>query len=162
MVAMQLDNYKELMTDKFSVAVTINSEPAKVWAALTDHKLMVQWMGDPEMKLEINTNWKVNEEILIRGFHHLKFENKGIVLSYDKEKKLSYSHLSSLSRLPDKPGNYSVLEFVLIPVDEHTLLTLFITNFPTETIRKHLEFYWRGTMAKIKNAVEAQKGTTSR
>ena len=56
-------------------------------------------------------------------------ENKGIVISCDKEKKLSYSHLSSLSRLPDKPENYSILEFVLTPVDQQTLLTLFITNF---------------------------------
>ena len=113
-------------------------------------------MADPEIKIEIHTNWKINEGILIRGFHHLRFENKGIVLSYDKEKKLSYSHLSSLSRLPDKPENYSILEFVLTPVDKQTLLTLFITNFPTETIRKHLEFYWRGTMVKIKKAAEAQ------
>jgi uncharacterized protein YndB with AHSA1/START domain len=143
------------MTDKFSTAVTINSEPAEVWAALTEHELMTQWMTDPEMKIEIHTNWKINEEILIRGFHHLRFENKGIVLSYDKEKKLSYSHLSSLSRLPDKPENYSILEFVLTPADKQILLTLFITNFPTETIRKHLEFYWRGTMVKIKNAAEA-------
>jgi uncharacterized protein YndB with AHSA1/START domain len=151
------DNTKEIiMTDKFSAAVTMNSEPAKVWAALTKHELMIQWMGEPEMKPEIHTNRKVNEGILIRGFHHLKFENKGIVISCDKEKKLSYSHLSSLSRLPDKPENYSILEFVLTPVDQQTLLTLFITNFPTETIRKHLEFYWRGTMVKIKNAVEAQ------
>ena len=144
------------MTDKFSTTVTLNAEPAKVWAALTEPELMKQWMGDPEMRLEINTNWEVNKGILIRGFHHLKFENKGIVLSYDKEKKLSYSHLSSLSRLPDRPGNYSVLEFVLTPVDKQTLLTLFITNFPTETIRKHLEFYWRGTLVKIKNSAEAQ------
>jgi uncharacterized protein YndB with AHSA1/START domain len=143
------------MTDKFSTDVTINSEPAKVWAALTEQELMTQWMADPEMKIEVHTNWKIKEGILIRGFHHLRFENKGIVLSYDKEKKLSYSHLSSLSRLPDKPENYSILEFVLTPVDKQTLLTLFITNFPTETIRKHLEFYWRGTMVKIKNAVEA-------
>jgi uncharacterized protein YndB with AHSA1/START domain len=98
MVVMPPDNTKEIiMTDKFSAAVTINSEPAKVWAALTKHELMIQWMGEPEMKPEIHTNWKVNEGILIRGFHHLKFENKGIVISCDKEKKLSYSHLSSLS-----------------------------------------------------------------
>jgi hypothetical protein len=117
---------------------------------------MTQWMADPETKIEVHTNWKINEGFLIRGFHHLNFENKGIVLSYDKEKKLSYSHLSSLSRLPDKRENYSILEFVLTPVDKQTLLTLFITNFPTDAIRKHLEFYWRGTLVKIKKAVEGQ------
>lgn len=113
-------------------------------------------MGEPEMKLEVHTDWKINASILVRGFHHLNFENKGTVLLYDKEKKLSYSHLSSLSRLPDEPGNYSILEFVLTPLDKQTQLTIFITNFPTETIRKHLEFYWRGTIIKIKKIAEAQ------
>ena len=128
------------MADKFSTEVIINALPAKVWAALTDLKLMAQWLGQPTMQIEVQTDWEINSKILIRGFHHIKFENKGIVLHYDKEKKLSYSHLSSVSRLPDRPENYSILEFILTTIDKNTLLTLNITNFPTETIRKHLEF----------------------
>lgn len=146
------------MTDKFSTTAIIDSETSEVWASLTEPGLMTQWMADPEMKIEIHTDWKINAEIIIRGFHHLDFENKGIVLAYDKEKKLSYSHLSSLSRLPDNPGNYSVLEFILTPFDKQTRLTISVTNFPTETIRKHLEFYWRGTIVKIKKVAEAQAG----
>ena len=141
------------MTDKFSTAVTINSEPVKVWDTLTDLELMRQWLGEPEMKIEVQTDWKINTTIFIRGFHHIKFENKGIVLQYDREKKLSYSHFSSISRLQDKPENYSILEFILAPIDKQTLLTLNISNFPTETIRKHLEFYWRTTIVTIKKRV---------
>ena len=144
------------MDDTFSTAVTIDSEPPQIWAVLTQHKLMAQWMADPEMKIEVHTNWDIDAAILVQAFHHLKFENKGVVLSFDKEKRLSYSHLSSLSRLPDKRENYSIFEFVLTPVGKQTLLTIFVTNFPTETIRKHLEFYWRGTIVKIKKVVEAQ------
>lgn len=150
------------MTDKFSIAITINSEASKVWTTLTRHELMTQWMAEPETKIEVQTDWKENAAILIRGVHHINFENKGIVLVYDKEKKLSYSHLSSLSRLPDKPENYSILEFILTPADLQTLLTLSITNFPTETIRKHLEFYWRGTMIKIKEVVERSMGQAAK
>jgi uncharacterized protein YndB with AHSA1/START domain len=142
------------MTDKFSTTVTINSEPAKVWTALTDIELMRQWLGEPEMKIEVQTDWKINSKIFIRGFHHIKFENKGIILQYDREKKLSYSHLSSISRLPDKPESYSILEFILTAFDKQTLLTLNISNFPTETIRKHLEFYWRTTIVNIKRKAE--------
>jgi len=142
------------MTDKFSTTVTINSEPAKVWTTLTDIELMRQWLGEPEMKIEVQTDWKINSKILIRGFHHINFENKGIILQYDREKKLSYSHLSSISRLPDKPESYSILEFILTAFDKQTLLTLNISNFPTETIRKHLEFYWRTTIVNIKRKAE--------
>ena len=152
------DKFKSstVMTDQFSTTVTINSEPFKVWTVLTNPELMTKWMGEPEMKVEVLTNWKIISPIFIRGFHHGQFENKGIVLQYEKGKMLSYSHLSSVSRLPDKPENYSILEFILSPVDKNTQLTLNIKNFPTEIIRKHLEFYWRTTIITIKKSVEKQ------
>jgi len=143
------------MTDKFSTTVTINSSPSEVWVALTNPGVMSAWMGEPEMGIEILTDWKINSPVLIRGFHHTRFENNGLVLQYEKEKKLSYSHLSSVSRLPDRPENYSILEFILTPAGEKTLLALNIVNFPTETIRKHLEFYWRTTIVRIKKTVES-------
>lgn len=149
------------MADKFSTAVTIDSEPAEIWSALTDPKRMTKWMGEPDMAIEVHTDWKVNAPILIRGFHHTKFENKGTVLKYEKEKRLSYTHLSSVSRLPDHEGNYSTLEFILTPTGYRTTLTLNIENFPTETIRKHLEFYWRATILAIKEDAENQTSIRS-
>ena len=145
------------MTDKFSATTSINSNPAKIWTTLTTPELMAKWMGDPEMKIEIETDWKVNSPIFIRGFHHVEFENKGTVLQYDKEKKLSYSHLSSISRLPDKTENYSILEFTLTLYGKFTSLTLDISNFPTDSIRKHLEFYWKTTITIIKELVEGRR-----
>lgn len=140
--------------DKFSTSVTIDAAPAQVWAALTVPDLMVKWMGEPEINIEIQTNWEVNSPIYIRGFHHVKFEDKGIVLHYDQLNKLIYNHLSSVSRLPDTIENYSILEFILTAHQNQTLLTLHIENFPTATIRKHLEFYWRSTIYKIKKQIE--------
>jgi len=142
------------MNGNFSAAVTINSYPDKVWTTLTDLRLMTKWLGEPEMNIEVRTNWEINSPISIRGFHHVNFENKGIILHYDKEKKLSYTHLSSVSRLDDKQENYTTLEFVLKPVDKQTQLTIIIENFPTETIQKHLEFYWRTTILTIKRVTE--------
>jgi uncharacterized protein YndB with AHSA1/START domain len=77
------------MNGKFSTTVTINSNSDKVWTTLTDLELMTQWLGDPEMKIEVQTDWKINSPIFIRGFHHVKFENKGIILHYDREKNLA-------------------------------------------------------------------------
>ena len=142
------------MLESVSASVTINSAPSAVWTALTDPGLMVKWMGDPELEIEVLTNWELSSPIVIRGFHHSKFENKGIVLKYEKEKRLIYTHLSSLSRLPDQQENYSTLEFILTPTANHTLLTLNIENFATESIRKHLEFYWKTTLNVIKEKIE--------
>ena len=142
------------MPEKFSSTITINAEPVNVWTTLTDPQLMAQWMGDTEMNIVVQTDWKAGSPIFIRGFHHINFENKGTVLEYSKEKKLSYTHLSSLSRLEDKQENYSILEFILAPVEKQTQLTITIENFPTEVIQKHLEFYWRTTILSIKEKTE--------
>jgi uncharacterized protein YndB with AHSA1/START domain len=146
------------MTDKFSTTVVINAHPAKVWTTLTNPAQMAHWMGAPEMEIKVATDWQVNSPILIQGFLHVRFEIKGIVLQHEKEHKLSYSHFSSISRLPDLPENYSILEFVLTPADGKTSLTLHIENFPTDVIRKHLEFYWRTTIIGIRKMVEEGEG----
>jgi uncharacterized protein YndB with AHSA1/START domain len=144
------------MIPQFEKTVVIHSSTANVWNTLTDTTLMKQWMGDEEMQIEIQTDWKINSRIVISGFHHLQFENKGIVLQFEPSKILQYTHLSSLSRLEDKPENYSTIKFELKPVENQTALTVTIENFPTEAIYKHLYFYWRTTIEKMKIFSEQQ------
>ena len=122
------------MTNRIENTIEINAAPAIIWEALTQPTLMRQWMGEPEMGIEVHTDWQVNSPILISGFHHVKFENKGIVLRYDINSVLEYSHFSSVSRLVDIPENYSIIRFVLTPIENYTILTLTIDNFPTEII----------------------------
>lgn len=142
------------MTDKFFISIIINSAPSQLWMTLTDAKQMSKWLGEPEMDIKVQTDWEINSPILISGFYHANFENKGKVLQYDKEKRLTYTHLSSVSRLEDKIENYTVLKFLLTPVGRQTQLTISIENFPTEMIRKHFEFYWRTTILNIKARTE--------
>lgn len=134
--------------------IFIKALPSIVWNTLTNPELMKQWMGEPEMELEIITDWKVGNAIIIKGFHHIQFENKGTVLQFEPNKFLQYNYLSSLSQLPDEPGNYSIIEFRLEPAEDHTALALTISNFPTETIFKHVDFYWRGTIEILKKLIE--------
>ena len=138
------------MTGPFERTVMIEAAPAEVWPCLTEPALMAQWMGEPEMELEVETVWTVGTAIRISGIHHVRFENRGVVLEYEVNKRLSYTHLSSVSRLSDDPKHYVQLLFELIPVDRGTELKLTITNFPTEVIFHHLNFYWRVTMEKIR------------
>jgi uncharacterized protein YndB with AHSA1/START domain len=135
--------------------VHINAPTSKVWEALTSPELMKKWMFDTEIK--IITDWKVGNPIVIRGsLNGKKFENNGTVLQFEIEKILQYDHLSSLSRLPDKLENYSVLEFGLAPIENQTSLTLTLSNFPTESIYKHLAFYWNVTLEVLKRMLEEQ------
>src|SRR5262249_32063579 len=111
----------------FNKTIHINASPSKVWDTLTNPELMKQWMSDTE--INIITDWNIGSPILIRGrLNGTKFENKGTVLQFEPEKVLQYSHLSSLSRLPDGLENYSVLEFRLAPTGNQTALALTLSN----------------------------------
>jgi len=54
----------------------------------------------------------------------------------------------------DNPNNHSIIEFVLLPVGEKTKLSVNISNFPTEVIFKHLNFYWTTTIHRLKDLAE--------
>jgi uncharacterized protein YndB with AHSA1/START domain len=142
------------MSDEiFNKTVTINAPISKVWDTLTNPESMKKWMSETE--IDIITTWKVGSPILIRGrLHGIKFENKGTVLQFEPEKFLEYSHLSSISRLPDKPENYSLFEFRLAPLGRGTSLTLIVRNSATESIHKHLAFYWNVILGILKRMIE--------
>lgn len=142
------------MTQRIDKTIIIKASPSAVWDTLTNPSMIKQWMAEPEMGTEIITDWKVGNPIVIKGFHHIKFENKGTVLQFEPNKVLQYNYLSSLSGLPDKLENYSTVEFTLEHVENKTLLTLTLANFPTETIFKHIDFYWRTTIEIVKKLIE--------
>ena len=91
----------------FSKVVTINAPPSQVWHVLTAPALMEKWMM-PDIEIHIITDWTVGSPMIIRGNMNGKnFVNNGTVLQFEPEKALQYSHLSSISRLPDRPESYS-------------------------------------------------------
>src|SRR5687767_10207996 len=100
-MAKQTDIDPSSISDKiFHKTIHINAPISKVWETLTTPELMKKWMFEKE--IEILTDWTVGSPILIRGhLERMKFENKGRFLQFEPEKILRYSHLSSLSRLPD-------------------------------------------------------------
>jgi uncharacterized protein YndB with AHSA1/START domain len=142
------------MNEYIKKTILINASSSKVWEHLTNPDLMKHWMGDPEMQIEVITDWKVGSPFIIKGFHHQQFENKGTILQFEAEKVFHYSYLSSLSNLDDTPKNHTTISFTLAPKDKQVELTVEVENFPTEVIYKHLEFYWNGTIHLLKEVIE--------
>lgn len=140
----------------FQKTVEINASISQVWDLLTKPELMKKWMM-PDIELHIITNWKVGNPILINGNMNGKdFQNKGIVLEFEPKKALQYSHLSSISRLPDRTESYAFFHFQLFPTKQGTQLVFTLSNFPTESIYKHLVFYWNVTLEVFKRIAEEQ------
>jgi uncharacterized protein YndB with AHSA1/START domain len=152
----QTDTYSSSTNDNIvNKTVHINAPTSAVWETLINPEIMQKWMSETE--INILTDWQVGNPFIIRGIlHRVKFENKGTVLQFEPEKILQYSHLSSLSRLPDKPENYTILEFSLAPINNQTELTFTASNFPTETIYKHFAFYWNVTLEILKRMIEKE------
>jgi uncharacterized protein YndB with AHSA1/START domain len=142
------------MTQRITKTITVHASASTVWNALTNAGIVRQWMAEPEMELEVITDWKEGSSIVMRGFHHTKFENRGTILRIAPEEIIRYSYLSSLSRLPDKQENYTIVEFQLTPLENQTTLTFTACNFPTEAILRHVDFYWGTTIEILKELIE--------
>lgn len=150
------DQTTEKQDQLYSKTIKIKANPLRVWEALTNPVMMSAWMSDTEVL--ILTDWKVGSPIVIK-VHADAFKpgsiNTGVVLKFEPERILEYSHLSSLSQLPDQIENYTVMTFMLSPDAEYTELTVKVFNFPTESIFKHMEFYWNVTSEIFREFVES-------
>lgn len=143
------------MAARFAEDILMDVPVPAVWRLLTEPAHMRAWMGEPEMRLEISADWRVGGMISVRGQHHGRFENRGTVLVFEPRQRLCYTHLSSVSRLPDVPESYVRFDFTLSPEEGGTRLELQLTNFPTDSIYRHLAFYWSGTLPILKRYAES-------
>lgn len=146
---------KQQLQQNIFKSIQIDASVTDVWDALTRPELMKSWMADSD--LEIVTTWEEGTPIVINVrevSHKAGFKNSGVVLQFAKERILEYSHLSSLSQLPDQDENNTIIRFTLQQQENHTLLELNLRNFPTESIYKHIDFYWTITLDVLKRFVE--------
>ncbi|WP_185715145.1 SRPBCC domain-containing protein [Burkholderia cenocepacia] len=130
--------------------------PVEILAArLADPARMAEWMGDEAMPVSVEHEGRAGGSIVVRGRQHVPFENRGRILRWDPLRRFSWTHLSTLSNLPDEPASYTTLDFALEPTRGGTMLSFTMHGFPTLVIRKHLVLYWRVTLDVIRCQAEA-------
>ncbi|WP_201315164.1 SRPBCC domain-containing protein [Dyella sp. EPa41] len=147
---------ESLVPERFTEVVQIAAPVAAVWNDLVSSEHMGLWMGDPSMDVRVETTWRVGSRFVVRGVHHVPFENSGVLLALEPMKRLAYSHRSSLSGLPERPSSYTTLDFAMEGDGDGTLLSLSATGFPSASIYHHLRFYWAGTLEVFKRYVESR------
>ena len=93
--------------------------------------------------------------MIFKGMLYNKpYEDKGNILRYKPEKLFRYDYWSKLSSLPDDLGNYTVIEFKLEPMGDHTELRFTQSNFKLDTMYRHYNFYWTVTLDRLKKTIE--------
>lgn len=128
----------------------VNATPEKTWNALTDPALVKQYFFGSNLV----TSWRVGEPIYFRGeWEGQRYEDKGIVLTFDAPHFLSFSYLSSWSGMPDLPENYLQVTYRLWSTAEGTWLEVTQTNYD-EAKAKHSEENWASVIAELKKVIE--------
>jgi uncharacterized protein YndB with AHSA1/START domain len=107
------------------VRTTVKAPPSAVWKALTTTSTLKQFFFGSD----ISTDWRVGSPISFRGNWKGKpYEDKGNIQTFDREKRLAFTHWSPLSGMEDKAENYHVVSFDLRPADGGTEVVLTQTN----------------------------------
>ena len=135
-------------------SIKIVAPTNRVWRALTDPDMIVQWMGGTQ----VESTWELGSDIIFTGTmpnFNKKYRDRGTVLAIEREKFLQYSHWSQMTRLPDLPQNRTVITFILAPMQEKTRLTFRQENFHGEVEYKHANFFWGVALYVMKNLLEA-------
>ena len=107
------------------VRTTVKAPPSAVWKALTTPSTLKQFFFGSD----ISTDWQVGSPIRFRGNWKGKpYEDKGNIQTFDRDKRLAFTHWSPLSGMEDTPENYHVVSFDLRPVNGSTEVVLTQTN----------------------------------
>ncbi|OAQ39194.1 ATPase [Pedobacter psychrophilus] len=101
--------------------LTISASKDKVWEALTNPKIIKLWQYGSELE----TDWKVGQKIRFKSeWEGQVFEQWGTVLEFEPNEKLKYSLFAPRPGLEDKPENYFVMEYEIIPKGDITELII--------------------------------------
>ena len=109
-------------------AVTVDAPRAKVWDALTDPAKSEQCLLGTHM----STDWEVGGPIAWTGeWKGRSYVDKGIVLEFEPERRLRYTHWSPMGGSEDKPENGHTVTYELAEGGGRTTLTLIQDNNAT-------------------------------
>ena len=143
-------------------SIRIAAEQRHVWDAIIDPKAGEIWRN-----AHFNTDWQIGAPIEIEAEIGAKrYRDKGRVLHVEPRLRLAYSYWSQVSGLPDIPQSYATITMTLAADCGEGLLTV-TQQVPPSPIRrgdgweigtdsgaKHVAFYWRMALPRLKQAVE--------
>ena len=134
-------------------SIVINAPVDLVWKALVDPDAIRQYM----FGTQVVSNWKVGSPIIWKGeWQGKSYEDKGVILQFQPERTLQYSHFSPLSGMPDQPENYHTVIVELSPEGNQTKVVLAQDHNASEDERAHSEKNWEGMLAALKKYVEGE------
>ncbi len=134
-------------------SIEVNARAERVWKALTDPKLIKQYLFGTEAA----SDWKVGSPITYKGVWQGKaYEDKGTILEIVPNRLLKSTYWSGMSGLEDKPENYNTVTYELSESRGRTTVTVSQDNNPTRASADHSQANWAIVLKSLKDLLEKE------
>jgi uncharacterized protein YndB with AHSA1/START domain len=144
-------NTMEAMNLIAKAKTTINTPATKVWKALTTPALISEYM----FGTTVNSDWKKGSAITWEGeMNGKKYKDKGEILAIVPNEKLSYSHYSPSSGMPDLPEHYHTVTIELREQEGTTVVDLTQGKNNSEKSKTESEKNWKTMLEGLKKCCE--------
>ena len=148
---MKSDGKTQAATYAATARVTLSAKASRVWEALTDPRLVKQYLFGTEMKAD----WKVGGTITYSGIWEGKpYVDRGTVLEIVPNRMLKSSYWSAFSGKEDTPENRLIVTYELSESGGKTTLSITTDNNPTQEGADHSAGNWNTVLQKLKELVE--------
>jgi uncharacterized protein YndB with AHSA1/START domain len=138
-----------------SATTSIGATRSRVWDALVTPAAIKQYL----FGADVVSDWCEGSEIKWKGeVRGKRYEDRGVILTFESDRKLQYSHFSPLSGKPDRAENYHTVSIKLAGTGDVTEVSLSQDNNSDEKARSESARNWEAMLAGLKNYVE---GATS-
>lgn len=139
----------------FKFAIVIEAEPKVVWEALTNPIFTKIYM----FGCEVVSDWKLWEPVEWKGAEDGIIYVKGILLDYEKEKKLSYTVFDPNAGYKDIPENYLTTTYLIEPSEGKTVLSISQGDYSkVENGEKRFKesIGWKMVLKRLKQMLETK------
>lgn len=134
-----------------NATVSVHAPATKVWKALTDPKLIKQYL----FGTDVVTDWKEGHSITWKGEYEGKsYQDKGVIKKIEPNRILQHTYLSSMSGKEDSPENYATVSYQLVGEGDKTVLSLSQDHNENEKAREASTKNWTTVLSKLKEVVE--------
>lgn len=131
--------------------ITIAATPQQIWTALTDPKLVKQYLLGTDMSAE----WKKGGTIIYRGeWEGQSYEDKGVILEIEPEQRIVMDYFSPVSGKTDIPQNHQKITYQIVPQSNMSKLVVTQANNADETAAKKSAANWQSILQSLKQLVE--------
>ncbi len=147
------------METTFTARATTNIKVpvSVVWDALINAETIKKYM----FGTKVVSKWKEGSPIVWKGvWNGRPYEDKGVIMTMQPDKKLEYTHFSALAGQPDRPENYHTMTFDLTTQGTHTHVSLSQDNNPDEKAAEHSQKMWEGMLLGLKKLLETSEIVT--